>query len=118
MAIGPGSILFIFLTFSEWILYTDKEVGRVEEPEDRERLCEMLSLRQDMLIAFMNSLKLWLPAQTQVNIPTGSTNGTQWVTSQKRRERCVCVLEGRRGKELGTHDQDALLTCEKLPNME
>lgn len=36
MAIGPGSMLFIFLTFSEWILYTDKEVGRVEEPEDRE----------------------------------------------------------------------------------
>lgn len=39
----------------------EKGVGRMEEPQDGDQSCDMLSSGYDMVIALMSSLRLWVP---------------------------------------------------------
>lgn len=80
-----------------------------------EECCDRLSFGHGMVTALMSSQRLWLhtcvrPAQGQQQdhyIPSGSTNGTQWVSKKRsmggRRGCLVGVWEGRGLRYIVTH---------------
>lgn len=57
----------------------EEELQSMEELEDREESCEMLSSWHDMTIVIRNSQKLWLSAQDQASPSSSTTDALDYL---------------------------------------